>query len=109
MARRGLCAALLACVASAAPFVSRGDVVSRGWREAIDREVAIFIAHAIEGASVAIIFARRSGPRITRAQRLISAQEGSLRHELPYSGEFQRERADLLNHMKAVCRRAPSL
>ena len=34
MARRGLCAALLACVASAAPFVSRGDVVSRGWREA---------------------------------------------------------------------------
>jgi len=76
---------------------------------AIDREMAIFIAHAIEGTSAAIIFARRSGPRITRAQRLISAQEGSLRHELPYSGEFQRERVDLLNHMKAVCRRAPSL
>jgi len=34
MAHRGLCAALLACVASAAPFVSRGDVESRGWREA---------------------------------------------------------------------------
>ena len=37
------------------------------------------------------------------------AQEGTLRHELPYSGEFQRERADLLNYMKAVCRDAPSL
>ena len=76
---------------------------------AIDREMAIFIAHAIEGTSVAIIFAYRSGPHISRAQRLISAQEGTLRHELPYSGEFQRERADLLNHMKAVCRGAPSL
>ena len=31
------------------------------------------------------------------------------RDQLPYSGEFQRERADLLNYMKAIFRRAPSL
>ena len=56
-----------------------------------------------EGASVATIFACRSGPLITRAQRLISAQEGSLRHELPYIGcDFLRARADLIDYMKSI-------
>ena len=75
MARRGLCAALLACVASAAPFVSRGDLASRGWREAnpsLDLETVWY-------------------------------NPATIRHELPYIGfDFLRTRADLIDYMKSI-------